>query len=49
MADTKAHPTATDMDYPAHERNYSGFLSLLKWGTILSVVVAAVVIYVIAN
>lgn len=49
MADQKAHPTATEMDYPAHERNYGGFLSLLKWGTIASLLVAALVIYIISN
>lgn len=49
MADNKAHPTATEMDYPAHHKNYSGFLTLLKWGTIISVIVAAFVVYVISN
>lgn len=49
MADQKAHPTATEMDYPAHERNYGGFLSLLKWGTIASAIVTALVIYIISN
>ena len=49
MAADKAHPTATEMDYPAHERNYSGFIKLFKWGTVASAIVAAIVIYVIAN
>lgn len=49
MAADKAHPTATEMDYPAHHRNYDGFIKLLKWGTVLTAIVAAVVIYVIAN
>jgi hypothetical protein len=49
MAGNEAHPTATEMDYPAHERNYSGFLTLFKWGTILSAIVAAAVVYIIAN
>ena len=49
MADDRIHPTATEMDYPAHERNYSGFLKLLKYGTIFSAIVAAVVIFVISN
>lgn len=49
MADNKAHPTATEMDYPAHERNYSGFLKLFKYGMIATAIVAAVVIYTIAN
>jgi len=45
----QAHPTATEMDYPAHERNYSGFLTLFKYGAIACAVVGAVVIYIIAN
>ncbi|QDP20405.1 aa3-type cytochrome c oxidase subunit IV [Sphingomonas xanthus] len=49
MADNKAHPTATEMDYPAHHRNYDGFLKLLKWGSILTAIVTAAVIYIIAN
>lgn len=49
MADTKAHPTATEMDYPAHERNYSGFLNLLKYGTIAAAIVTAIVVYAISN
>ncbi|HVF37227.1 MAG TPA: aa3-type cytochrome c oxidase subunit IV [Sphingomicrobium sp.] len=49
MADDKVHPTATEMDYPAHNRNYDGFLKLLKWGSILSAITTAVVIYIIAT
>jgi hypothetical protein len=49
MADDRVHPTATEMDYPAHERNYSGFLNMLKYGIIVTAVVAAVVLYVISN
>ena len=49
MADNKVHPTATEMDYPAHFRNYSGFLNMLKYGIILSAIVTALVIYVISN
>lgn len=49
MAADKAHPTATEMDYPAHERNYSGFIKLFKWGTLATAIIAAIVIYVIAN
>ena len=49
MANDRVHPTATEMDYPAHERNYSGFLKLLKYGTILSAIVAAIVIFIISN
>ena len=49
MAEDRVHPTATEMDYPAHERNYSGFLKLLKYGMILSAIVTAIVIYTISN
>ena len=30
MADDKAPATAGKMDYPAHERNYSGFIKMFK-------------------
>ncbi len=36
-----------DMDYKAHNSTYSGFLSLLKWGTILSVIATIVAIIAI--
>ena len=49
MADDRVHPTATEMDYPAHERNYAGFIRLFKYGMIATAIVAAVVIYTIAN
>nr|WP_102959218.1 aa3-type cytochrome c oxidase subunit IV [Mangrovicella endophytica] len=26
------------MDYPEHERTYSGFLALFKWGTVAVVI-----------
>jgi hypothetical protein len=49
MAAEHTHPTATEMDYPAHERNYSGFLKLFKYGAIACAIVGAIVIYIIAN
>ena len=49
MADGKAHPTATEMDYPAHERNYAEFINVFKYGIIAVAIITAVVIYVIAN
>ena len=49
MADDKAHPTATEMDYPAHFRNYSGFINLLKYGIIVTAIVTAIVLYTISN
>ena len=49
MASDKADPNATEMDYPAHERNYSGFIKLFKWGTVATAIIAAIVIAIIAN
>ena len=49
MADDKVHPTATEMDYPAHERNYAEFINVFKYGIIAVAIITAVVIYVIAN
>ncbi|MGE3745794.1 MAG: aa3-type cytochrome c oxidase subunit IV [Sphingomonadaceae bacterium] len=34
---------------PAHVETYTGFISLFKWGTILSLIVAAFVILLIAG
>jgi cell division protein FtsX len=36
-------------DLPAHEKSYSLFTGMMKWGTVLSVIAAAIVIFVIAN
>ena len=49
MAANRSNPEAGKMDYPAHERNYSGFVRLLKIGTVIAAVVAAVVVFIIAN
>ena len=47
MAADKAPSNA--MDYPAHERSYGRFLGMLKVGMISTAIVAAVVIFIIAN
>ena len=49
MADDKVHPTATEMDYPAHFRNYDGFLKMLKFGIVVTAIVTAIVLYIIYN
>ena len=49
MAADQAPHTATEMDYPAHERNYSGFIRLLKVSVIVIGVITAVVLLIIAN
>lgn len=40
---------ASGNDMNAHEGSYAGFLSMLKIGTILTVIVGAIVILVIAS
>lgn len=49
MGDNKAHPTATEMDYPAHTKNYSGFLTLLKWSIIVIAPIVLLVLFLISN
>jgi hypothetical protein len=49
MADNKVHPTATEMDYPAHNRNYAGFINMLKYSIIVAAIVTAIVLYTISN
>ncbi|HST36972.1 MAG TPA: aa3-type cytochrome c oxidase subunit IV [Allosphingosinicella sp.] len=39
----------TRKDLRAHETSYARFISMMKWGTILSVLTGALVIYVISN
>ena len=36
-------------DLKAHESSYARFISMMKWGTILSLLTGAIVIYVISN
>ena len=49
MADDKAHPTATEMDYAAHNRNYAGFINMLKYSIIVTAIITAIVLYTISN
>lgn len=49
MAGKKANSSVTEMDYPAHEQNYSGFLRLLKGGIFVTALFTALVIYLISN
>ncbi|MBA3729597.1 MAG: aa3-type cytochrome c oxidase subunit IV [Sphingomonas sp.] len=49
MGSDRVNPEAGKMDYPAHERNYSGFIKLLKVSTVITVIATAVVIFLIAN
>ena len=38
-----------DSNFPAHLRNYFGFMSLLKWSVIAAAITVAIVLYVISN
>ncbi len=49
MGSDQVNPEAGKMDYPAHERNYSGFIKLLKISTIITVIATAVVVLLISN
>lgn len=40
---------AANGDLKAHEQTYSGFMVLLKWGTVFSFIVAAIVVYLISG
>ncbi|RED16070.1 aa3-type cytochrome c oxidase subunit IV [Parasphingopyxis lamellibrachiae] len=44
MTNENGHP---DMDYKAHGNTYSGFLNLLKWGTVLTIIAAVAAIIAI--
>lgn len=35
-------------DVRAHEKSYSGFIKMMKWGTILSFITAMLVVFLIA-
>jgi hypothetical protein len=49
MAAQEANREAGKMDFPVHERNYAGFIRLLKIATVITAIIAAVVIFIIAN
>jgi hypothetical protein len=49
MAADRSNLEAGKMDYPAHERNYTGFIKVLKISTVVTAVVTAIVLLIIAN
>ena len=38
-----------DSNFPVHVRNYMSFMSWVKWSIVLVAIIAAAVIYIIAN
>ena len=49
MAADRSNLEAGKMDYSAHERNYTGFIKVLKISTVVTAVVTAIVLLIIAN
>lgn len=47
-ADSKSH-TSGDQDLTVHTRDYTGFITLLKWSVVVVAIIAAAVIYIISN
>lgn len=37
----------TGMEMRSHERTYGGFTTLMKWGTVVAVIVVAIVILIL--
>ena len=38
-----------DTEVVVHRRGYEGFITLMKWGAVLSLIVGLIVVFVIAN
>ncbi|QIK95702.1 aa3-type cytochrome c oxidase subunit IV [Sphingomonas sp. HDW15A] len=49
MAEVSSGEHGHDPNYPAHARNYEGFLTLLKWSMLVIAIVTAIVLLIIAN
>ena len=48
MVETSAN-ASKDKNFPAHLNGYNGFIRLLKYSMVIVAIVAAAVIYIIAN
>lgn len=49
MAEVTGGERGHDPNYPAHQRNYEGFVNLLKWSIVVTAIITAVVLFVISN
>lgn len=49
MAAEQSNIPATEKDLPAHQRNYEGFVKLLKWTALASFLIALIVMFLISN
>lgn len=49
MAELPSSEGGHDPNFPAHARNYEGFLKLLKWSVIVTAIITAGVVVAISN
>ena len=49
MAEVPSSEGGHDPNFPAHARNYEGFLTLLKWSVVITAIITALVIFIISN
>lgn len=49
MAAEQSKIPASEKDLPAHQRNYEGFVKLLKWTALASFLIALIVMFLISN
>jgi hypothetical protein len=49
MAAEKSNIPASEKDLPAHQRNYAGFVKLLKWSALAAFLTALIVMFLISN
>lgn len=39
MADSTENPLPSAMDYPAHDSTFELFIKIMKWGTVITVII----------
>ena len=49
MAADQQNIPASEKDLPAHQRNYDGFVKLLKWSALACFLIALIVMFLISN
>ncbi len=49
MAAEQSKIPASEQDLPAHQRNYEGFVKLLKWTALAAFLTALIVMFLISN
>ena len=49
MAADQQNIPATEKDLPAHQRNYDGFVKLVKWTALAAFLIALIVMFLISN